>query len=333
MSNYIGLIQLALFACVGFAFLAALISWVVYPLVRKRLLQQPPARRSNTLLIWLLAPASVGLLFTLLSLVPSFLSLMGVDEDHCSVHYGGLHLCLIHPPLPIDNIFSWSLITLLGVMAAIFAGTVILGLVRGYKLYKSLMMVSRKHDEYDFRIVEWNAPLALSAGLYHMSVFISVQLMQSLTAKQLDVVLAHERGHAERKDTLRQLIAHTLSFAHLPWMRRSLLADMNLSCEQACDETAAHITGDRLHVADTIVSIERMFSKQQLPFTAMSITGSNVSQRVESLLLEPAENGPRYGVYLLVVVVVLIALFASGEELHHHTESILGFLTKGYRHA
>jgi beta-lactamase regulating signal transducer with metallopeptidase domain len=329
MSNYLGLIQLALFASVGFAFLAALISRVVYPLIRKRLLQQAPARRSNILLIWLLVPASVGLLFTLLSLMPSFLSLMGIDQDHCSVHDGHVHLCLIHPPLPLDNITSWGLITLLGVMAVIFAGKAILGIVRGYKLYKGLMMASLKHGEQDFRIVEWNGPLALSAGLSHMSVFISRQLMQSLTTKQLDVVLAHERSHAERKDTLRQLIAHALSFAHIPWMRRSLLADMNLASEQACDEAAARITGDRLHVADTIVSIERMFIQKPLPFSALSISGSDITARVESLLHKPHADSPSWrGHLILTGILVLIAAFTSAGELHHHTESILGFLTR-----
>jgi len=329
MSNYLGLMQLVLFASVGFALLAALISLIVYPLVRKRLLQQAPARRANILLIWLLAPASVGLLFTLLSLMPSFLSLLGIEQDHCSVHDGHLHLCLIHPPLPLDNIVSWGLIPLLGVMAVVFSGTLILGLVRGYKLYKGLMMASRKHDEQDFHIVEWNGPIALSAGLYHMSVFISGQLIQSLTAKQLDVVIAHERSHAERKDALRQLLAHALSFAHMPWMRRSLLADMNLACEQACDEAAAHITGDRLHVADTIVSIERMFIRKPLPFSALSISGSDITERVESLLRKPHTNSPSWRRHLILTgILVFVGAFASAGELHHHTESILGFLTR-----
>jgi len=329
MSDYLGLMQLALFASVGFAFLAALISRIVYPLARKRLLQQAPARRANILLIWLLAPAFIGLLLTLLSLMPSFLSLMGGYQDHCNVHDGHLHLCLIHPPLPLNNITSWAFITLLGVMAVVFAGTVIFGLVRGYKLNKGLMMASRKHEKQDFRIVEWNGPLALSAGLHRMSVFISGQLMKNLTDKQLNVVLAHERSHAERKDALRQLFAHALSFAHIPWVRRSLLADMNLACEQACDEAAARIMGDRLLVADTIVSIERMYIQKPLSLSALSISGSDITARVESLVHDQHADSPSWRRYLILTgILLLIATFASVGELHHHTESILGFLTR-----
>lgn len=328
MSSYFGLFQFGLLASFGFAALTALVSLVVYPLVRQRLIVLAPAQRSNILLIWLLAPAFIGLLFTLLSFMPSFFSLLGIVQDHCSVHDGHLHLCLIHPPLPVDNIISWALIIMLGGVAVIFAGIYTLGLVRAYNLHKSLMMASRHHDEHDIHVVECNRPLAISVGIYRVRVFISEQLMQILTPKQLDIVLAHEQAHLHRKDTLRHLVGHTLSFAHIPWLRRHLLADMDLACEQACDEVAANRIGDRLHVADTIVFIERLFSKQQLPFTALSITGSNINQRVESLLLEPAAYVSAYRAYVLIGAILLIASFASVDELHHQTESILGFLTR-----
>ncbi len=329
MSSYLGLMQFGLFASCGFACFTALISRAVYPWARKQLLQSTPERRSNILLIWLLAPAFIGLLFTLLSLMPSLLSLMGIDQDHCGVHDGHLHLCLIHPPLPVDNMISWVFITVLAVVAIIFAGTVMLGLVRGHKLYNALMMASRNHDGHGLRIVEWDGPLAVSAGLYRMSVFISKQLIQSLTSRQLDVVLAHEQKHAQRKDALRQLLAHTLSFAHLPGLRSSLLADMDLACEQACDEAAARIIGDRLYVAETIVSIERMFIRKPLPFTALSISGSNITERVESLVQKPAVDSCSWRVRLILGgMLLLLAAFASAGELHHHTESILGFLAR-----
>ena len=191
------------------------------------------------------------------------------------------------------------------------------------------MMASRQCNERDIHIVEWDGPLAISAGVYRMRVFVSEHLMQALTPQQLNVVLAHERMHTQRKDALRHLLGHALSYAHIPWLRKHLLADMDLACEQACDEAAANSTGDRLHVADTIVSIERMFIQKQPAFMALSISGSNITQRVESLLHKPASESSFWQSYLsLAGLVLLIAAFTSFEELHHQTESILGFLTR-----
>jgi len=263
-----------------------------------------------------------------MAFMPSLFSVFGIAADHCSVHDGHLHLCLIHPPLPADSVLSSLLIMLLGAAALCFVGIYAISLMSGYRLHKSLMMASRQHGKQDIRIVEWDGPLAISAGFYRMRVFISAELMQALTPQQLDVVLAHERTHVKRKDALRHLLGHTLSFAHIPWLRRRLLADMDLACEQACDEAAASSTGDRLHVADTIISVERMFSRQQLPFTVLSISGSNISQRVESLLLEPTAYVPAYRTHILIAATLLIASLASVNELHHQTESILGFLVR-----
>ena len=193
------------------------------------------------------------------------------------------------------------------------------------------MMLSRECDARDIRIVEWDEPLAISAGLYHMRVFVSEHVMRVLSPQQLDVVLAHERKHAQRKDALRHLLAHLLSFAHIPWLRKRLLEDMDLACEQSCDEAAVRSTGDRLHVADTIVFIERMFIQKQPAFMGLSISGSNITQRVESLLHTPTSENASWLPYVTlagIVFVLLIAAFSSVGELHHHTESILGFLTR-----
>lgn len=329
MTQYLGLFQFGLLASFGFATLAALASLAIYPLVRPVLTNLAPARRSNILLAWLLTPACIGLLFTLLTFIPSLLSIFGIAPDHCSVHDGHLHLCLIHPPLPADGMLSSILIILLGAVALFFAGIYTLSLVRAYRLHRTLMMASRQCNERDIRIVEGDGPLAISAGIYHMRVFVSEHLMRVLTSQQLHVVLAHERMHAQRKDALRHLLGHALSYAHIPWLRKHLLADMDLACEQACDEAAANSTGDRLHVADTIVSIERMFIQKQPAFMTLSISGSNITQRVESLLHKPAAELSFWQSYLtLASLVLLIATFASTEELHHQTESILGFLTR-----
>ncbi|MDX8402926.1 MAG: M48 family metalloprotease [Mariprofundaceae bacterium] len=328
MSSYFGVIQLGLLASLGFAVLAALVSAIVYPLVRQRMAKLSPKLRSTTLLIWLVAPALIGAVLSLLSFMPSIISLFGFVPDHCSVHDGHLHLCLIHPPLPVDNSFlQLFLVTLVGA-TVYFVGTPVIDLLRAHKFQRTLMMASRPHEIEPVRVVDWDMPLALSAGIRRMRVFISSQLIQALSPQQLDVVIAHEQAHLSRRDPLRHFITHALSFAHIPRLRKDLLMDFDLATEQACDEVAAAQTGGRLHVADTILVVERLFIMRRVPSMVMSISGSNISARVESLLAhspvcEPVSSGHRN----LLAAGVLIAAFAMMDDLHHFTESVLQLIT------
>lgn len=328
MINYFGVIQLGLLAGSGFAILASLVSAMLYPLLRQRIAKLSPELRSTTLLAWLIAPALIGAMLSLLSFMPSIISLFAFVPDHCSIHDGHLHLCLIHPPLPVESSILQLLLAALVGISAFFIGTPLVDLLRAHKFHRSLMMASRHHETDPVRVVDWDMPLALSVGFRRMRVFISSQLMQTLSPQQLNVVIAHEQAHVSRRDPLRHFIAHAFSFVHIPWLRKALLNDFELATEQACDEVAARKVGDRLQVADTIISVERMFSRQQLPFTVLSIGGSNICQRVESLLLEPVVYVPVHRAHILIAATLLFLPITLVNELHHQTESILGFLVR-----
>ncbi len=328
MNNYFGLFEFVMIVSLGFSLLVAVVSAVIYPFVQTKLQALAPARRANTLLLWSLAPTLVGVVFTLLSFVPSFLSLMGIVQDDCTVHDAHFHLCLIHPPLPLDSMMSWVLVAFLGIFFVVATFFFMLGLVRALKFRKILMLTSYQHARFDVRVVESKKPLAIAVGFYHMRVFISDYLLQSLSPRQLDVVLAHEQAHLNRKDALWHLVGYVFSFAHMPWLRTRLLSDMNLASEQACDEVAASKTGDRLYVANTIVFLERLFSKQQVPAHAFSIMGSNIQQRVESLLRAPVVHHPSYTFYMTTIISLLIFSLTSVSEFHHQIEHILELLTR-----
>ena len=328
MNNYFGVIQLGLLASLGFAILASLVSAIVYPLVRQRMANLSPKLRSTTLLAWLIAPALIGAVLSLLSFMPSIISLFGFVPDHCSVHDGHLHLCLIHPPLPVENSTLQLLLAALVGISIFFIGTPVFDLLRAHKFQRTLMMASRPHETDPVRIVDWDMPLALSVGFRRMRVFISSQLMQTLSPQQLDVVIAHEQAHVSRRDPLRHFIAHAFSFPHIPWLRKDLLKDFDLATEQACDEVAAAQTGGRLHVADTILAVERLFIMQRVPSMVMSISGSNISARVESLVAQPPISEPISRGYInLFGIGVLVAVVAVIDDLHHFTESILQLMT------
>jgi hypothetical protein len=105
-----------------------------------------------------------------------------------------------------------------------------------------------------------------------------------------------------------------------------------MAAEQACDERAAAQTGDRLAVAQAIVSVEKLFGQWSStgaglapPMPVSHFTGSNVPGRVQALLAAPRAAPPlRYALPLLAVAVSGLVAFAS--PLHHMTESLFGFL-------
>ncbi|MDX8388328.1 MAG: M56 family metallopeptidase [Ghiorsea sp.] len=322
--NYLGLIQLGLLASVGFAFLTALISTIAYPLARQRLSAMSPALRSNVLLTWLIAPALIGVVLTTFTFLPSLLSLLGFSSDHCTIHDGHLHLCLFHPPLPMDNItIQVCLVVLLGIVP-ISIGKHIFKLLQTYKVQRSLMIASKPYVVQGVYVVDWDMPLALSIGIRHMKIFISSQLIQALSPKQLEIVLAHEQAHLNRKDSLRHFIAHTVSFFHFPWLRSNMLMDFDLATEQACDEAAVKKAGNRLNVADTILIVERLFSANRPPFMAMSISGSNIPSRVEALLVPPPTHKSLSKTHVVLALFgLLFFTLAMMGNLHHFTESVL----------
>jgi hypothetical protein len=112
----------------------------------------------------------------------------------------------------------------------------------------------------------------------------------------------------------------------LPYARRALLEALELAAEQASDEAGAAELGDRLAMAEVILKVERMLHVAPAPLRALasSFGGTSVPLRVAALLDAPMEKRPRLPIVL--VAILGIALFAASPELHHTTETLLGFI-------
>jgi hypothetical protein len=112
-----------------------------------------------------------------------------------------------------------------------------------------------------------------------------------------------------------------------PSARRRVLQALEIAAEQSCDEAAARTIGDRLAMAEVILKVERLL--QPLPRglgpLALSFGGTAVELRVSALLESPRTEHRSIAVVLLALL--LVALFAASEPLHHLTETLLGTLT------
>jgi len=103
--------------------------------------------------------------------------------------------------------------------------------------------------------------------------------------------MAHEHAHRERHDILRQLLARTVSLLHFPALRKTLLSQLSLTSEKACDEAAALKLGSRVDIAETLVFIERLYQNNfnKVGFNkdgnvALGVVDNTVVPRVEALL-------------------------------------------------
>jgi hypothetical protein len=322
MSGVVRLVAMNAVALLGFGAVVAVVAALAHRTVAARARALPPPLRARVLFGWAAAPTAVALALVALALSPSLGSALGLTVDHCPAHAGHVHLCLHHLPTRGP-----------GIVGAIALGAfVLIGGAALLRALRSAALARRLSGARAFElgsvagVVESSRPFALTIGWFRPSVLVSTALLERLTPAQLDVVVAHERAHAERRDTLVVTAARVLAFGHLPFVRREILADLTLACEQACDEAAAAACGDRVLVAETIVAAERAAAAAHpLPSSVLAFGGGEVASRVESLLTAPADAGPpRHLRWLLLAAGG--ALAAAAPLVHHWTETLLDYL-------
>lgn len=216
-------------------------------------------------------------------------------------------------------------------MASIF-GTQLYLWWRAHRLLDSLATVSHYDGQRGVWVMDCNVPLALTAGLSRPEVYISSYLVVSLPSDMLGVIVAHERAHVRRRDGMVQFVAHISSLLHFPWVRRRLLADLSLACEQACDKEAAREVGDPLRVVETLLALYRLFtpSKLVLAMGALSFGSGDLGHRIEALLsASPTQRGvsiPRQ-VWIVLFPLLLSTAAYVAEPAHRLIEATLGFLS------
>jgi len=106
------------------------------------------------------------------------------------------------------------------------------------------------------RICLSNRPLALTAGLFHPTIFLSQWMLKHLDQQELEAVLAHELAHVAQHDTLIMLSAIVLrdAFFYLPSSQRAY-RHLQQEKELLCDEQAANVTHRPLALASALTKV------------------------------------------------------------------------------
>jgi len=333
VSGAAGTLALALLAAAALAAAISLATALLWPLGRYVLARRRthPRTRARILLALALAPAAVPAALLTMSFAPGVLGLLGLPADHCLQHPEHPHVCLAHPPAAL----TMPRAALLGVagallgLGAVKAGA---GLRRAHRQVAALRLGVVGSLAPGVARLDSDRPFSLAAGLWRPEIFVSRALAEALPPEALRAVVVHERAHARRRDALSRAVARAASLAHLPPLRRRLLAAHALAAERACDEAAGAALGDRLGVAEAILAVERLHgaagaaTPAAAVFPAFEGADGSVPARVRALLAPPPRP-PTPGMRRREVVLVLAGLVLLAPALHHGVEHLLAALT------
>lgn len=332
MSAWLGLLQLTLLAWCVFAAATSLLAAPIYPWLRARLWRLAPVLRARGLGAFAAAPALVASALTLACFLPSLVGPLAWFGDHCSVHSDHhAHFCWTHPPPNAGSVFGWLVLSALGGLLATVLGAASVRFARHVRAARTLVgAAAMEMDSRGCVVVETAQPFALTVGIFRPRAVVSSGLANRMPSSLLDAVLAHERGHVERRDNLLKLAAATFATLHLRGVRAAIRDDLALACEQACDRNAAESVGDALLVADAILAAERIMGGAPATATASafssSLGGPAITARIEALL--ETQTGHEAGSHKLVVGTIAAALVAlvAAVPLHDAIETLVSLL-------
>lgn len=289
-----------------------------------------PARKARAAGLVLIAPALIASGIVALCALPGLLGALSGLGDHCAAHAGHPHFCPIHSRATLNG---W------------IAGPLVFGLALALRMAVALasaLLTSRREASWlaaraggsiaaDLTLLEGEPRLALTHGLLRPRIWLSRSLHAALDERERAIVIAHERAHAVRRDSLRALLLRLVGAMHLPGVRARLGALHRLATEQICDAAAVRACGDRLAVAATLLRVERLL-RDAHPGPALATASqlaSDLPARVEALLAEPSESverPPLGGVW--IAVVTLAGALVGARPVHHAVEHALEFLLR-----
>jgi Zn-dependent protease with chaperone function len=295
-----------------------------------------PAAQARVLLVLAILPAVTSIAVMTAALAPTF----GWIADHClralELHTHP-HICAAHhvatePALP--------LLILAGLLLARLALTALRLAWQGKRAAaacRALERIASTETPGDgpgqtsgLRVLPFDEPQAFVVGLWRPRLFVTRGLLSGAHREHLEPVLAHERAHLRRCDSLRLLVSSLALAFHLPGIAGWLERQLARAHELAADAEAAAAVHSPERVARALVQLTRV--QRRTPASALAgalaFDGADVEMRVTSLLdPRPRRDQPRARTIGLVAVIACVLLGAGADLVHHGVEMLLGLLS------
>jgi len=287
---------------------------LAYPQLRSHLTRVGPESRARLLCFVAGLPWMLALETLLLTFLPSFITIPNLIEDHCLPHSHHPHLCLRHG-LWAPSWQAWTLLAALGLAGGALCLRWLHRILAGQRQIRTLLRFGKTTE--NFHLLPSPRILAFSAGLLRPCTVMSSGALSSLEERDLKVVLIHEAAHAQRRDALRLVLGEALLMAVPDRLRRMLIEDLALACEESCDRAALPHAGGPERMAEILMRVQRlgMVSPKGLP----GVTGSQLSLRVRALLEESYPPSRTW-----IWATPLLLLLAT--PVHHSAETLLHIL-------
>ncbi len=269
-------------------------------------------------------PFFSGVLALIVVSAPSLLDAHGIIGDHCGEHnHHAFHICFLHgsPPPLSALVFGGTLVMLIPLV--VNWASEIRTAMRAARWAKQLSKWSHFDEKSMIWIAETDQALALTVGLFRPQIFISSHVQRVTTEAQLGVVIAHEKAHVRRHDSLAKILIRGMSILLAKGPRTILLEELDVASEQACDEYAAEVLGDRLLVAETLLKMRKILAP--IPAATMGFGATALERRVRGML-DGHVRPPQRSSLIAVAISGFTAIVFLYDELHHAIEALLSTL-------
>lgn len=269
-----------------------------------------PEHRGVRAAVWLYAPFWAPLVVTGSALASGVAATLFTGSDHCASHATHHHhLCVLHPP-HASGAWGIPLVACAVALPAVIAlGRALARVCRDEALARSLSSLATPSGlGDDVGLVESDEPLAFAVGLSRPRVLVSTSLLKQISSRSLVAILAHERAHASRRDTLRAALDRVVATVLPARSRAALLREADLAREQLCDAVASQHVGDRRRVARALIEVVRLGLRA--PGVGVSAGPDELEARV-SELVNPA-SAPRFWRLRYLGALLLLCAVAGG---------------------
>lgn len=269
-----------------------------------------PEHRGVRAAVWLYAPFWAPLVVTGSALASGVPATLFSGADHCASHATHHHhLCVLYPPHASG---AWGIVLMVcavGFPAVFVLGRALARIFRDEALARSLTSLATPSGlGNDVGLIASEEPLAFVVGLSRPRVLVSTSLLAQISSRSLAVVLAHERAHASRRDTLRAALDRVVASVLPARSRAALLREADLAREQLCDAVASQHVGDRRLVARALTEVVRLGLRA--PGVGVSAGPDELEARV-SELVNPA-SAPRFWRLRYLGALLLLCAVAGG---------------------